>query len=210
MVWGCFANSGRGNLVFIENHMDQYKYINILKVNLKIAAQKLPIQNTFNLHQDNGSKHTSLNVRLWLLYNCPKVIKTPPYSPDLNPIEYVWHELEKRTRKHGISSEKQLKAILTVEWIKIEHSYTKKVESLPKKETREVFWDGPCDFKQLSDYEDHTLAGTLSPKFLTTPAGGSLAQRMISYQADLQWNRVSNLGTSIPEAETLPQVHGGD
>ncbi|GBM02066.1 hypothetical protein AVEN_209754-1 [Araneus ventricosus] len=38
MVWRCFAASGMGNLVFIENNMDQYKYINILKENLKISA----------------------------------------------------------------------------------------------------------------------------------------------------------------------------
>ncbi|GBL98949.1 hypothetical protein AVEN_227473-1 [Araneus ventricosus] len=53
MIWECFAASGMGNLVFIENNMDQYKYINILKENLKISAQKLGIQNTFKLYQDN-------------------------------------------------------------------------------------------------------------------------------------------------------------
>ncbi|GBM94456.1 hypothetical protein AVEN_50289-1 [Araneus ventricosus] len=35
MVWGCFAASGMGNLVFIENNMDQYKYINIMKESLE-------------------------------------------------------------------------------------------------------------------------------------------------------------------------------
>ncbi|GBM05993.1 Transposable element Tc1 transposase [Araneus ventricosus] len=64
MVWGCFAASGMGNLVFIENNMDQCKYMNILKENLKISAQKLGIQNTFKLYDDNDSKHTALNVRL--------------------------------------------------------------------------------------------------------------------------------------------------
>ncbi|GBN88834.1 Transposable element Tcb1 transposase [Araneus ventricosus] len=117
--------------------MDQYKYINILKENLKISTQKLGIQNTFKLYQDNDPKHTVLNVRLGLLYNCRKVNKTPPYSPDLNPIENVWHELEKRTRNHDISSKEQLKAVLTDEWNKIEHSYThtqkKIVESMPKR-----------------------------------------------------------------------------
>ncbi|GBL75743.1 Transposable element Tc1 transposase [Araneus ventricosus] len=126
MVWGCFAASGMGNLVFIENNMDQYKYKNILKENLKIFAQKLGIQNTLKLYQDNDPKYTALNVRLWLLYNCPKFIKTPPYSPDLTSIENVWHELEKRTRKYDISSKEQLKAVLTKEWDKIEHSYIKK------------------------------------------------------------------------------------
>ncbi|GBM39458.1 Transposable element Tcb1 transposase [Araneus ventricosus] len=137
MVWGCFVAFGMGNLILIENNMGQFKYINILKENLKISAQKPGIQNTFKLYQedqDNDTKHTALNVRLWLLYNCPKVIKTPPYFSDLNPIKNVWHELEKRTRKHDISSKEQLKAILTEEWNKIEHSYPKTlVESLPKR-----------------------------------------------------------------------------
>ncbi|GBM70248.1 Transposable element Tc1 transposase [Araneus ventricosus] len=123
MVCGCFAASGMENLVSLKII---WTNISILKENLKISAPKLGIQNTFKLYQDNDPKHTALNVRLWLLYNCPKVIKTPPYSSDLNPIENVCHELEKRTRKHYISSKKQLKAVLTEEWNKIEHSYTKK------------------------------------------------------------------------------------
>ncbi|GBN06409.1 hypothetical protein AVEN_139761-1 [Araneus ventricosus] len=106
--------------------MDQYNYINIRKENLKISSQKVGIQNTFKMYQDNDLKHTAPNVRLWLLYNCPNVIKSPPYSPDLNPIENVCNELEKRTRKHDIFSKEQLKAVLTEEWNKIEHSYTKK------------------------------------------------------------------------------------
>ncbi|GBL93741.1 Transposable element Tc1 transposase [Araneus ventricosus] len=123
MVCGCFAASGMENLVSLKII---WTNISILKGNLKISAPKLGIQNTFKLYQDNDPKHTALNVRLWLLHNYPKVIKTPPYSPDLNPIENVWHELEKRTREHDISLKKQLKAVLTEEWNKIEHSYTKR------------------------------------------------------------------------------------
>lgn len=89
MVWGCFAASDMGNLTFIENNTYQYNYINILKENLKIYVQKFGIQNGFNLYQDNKPKHTALNVCLWLLCSCPKVIKTPPYSPNVNLIEYM-------------------------------------------------------------------------------------------------------------------------
>ena len=37
MVWGYFAASSMGNLMFIENNMNQYLYINTLKENLKIS-----------------------------------------------------------------------------------------------------------------------------------------------------------------------------
>ena len=61
---GMFAASGMGNSVFIENLVDQYKHINILKENFNTSAQKLGIQNTFILYQDNDPKLTTLNIRL--------------------------------------------------------------------------------------------------------------------------------------------------
>ena len=73
MVWGYSAASGMGNFVFIENNVDQYKYINILKENFKIFAQKLEIQNTFKLYQDNDPKHIVLNVDLWHLCLCKNI-----------------------------------------------------------------------------------------------------------------------------------------
>ena len=37
-----------------------------------------------------------------VLYNCPKVLETPPQSPDLNIIENLWHCVEVGVRKHAI------------------------------------------------------------------------------------------------------------
>ena len=34
MVWGCILSHGVGDLVFIDGNMNQYQYLNILKVNL--------------------------------------------------------------------------------------------------------------------------------------------------------------------------------
>ncbi|GBO23902.1 hypothetical protein AVEN_200714-1, partial [Araneus ventricosus] len=43
--------------------------------------------------------------------------------------------------------------------------------------TRGLFWDGPCNFKPRSDDRDDTWAGTPSPGFRATPAGGRLATK---------------------------------
>ena len=35
MIWGCISSIGVENLVFIEDTMDRFKYVNILAKNLK-------------------------------------------------------------------------------------------------------------------------------------------------------------------------------
>lgn len=134
MVWGCMAASGVGNLVLIEGIMDKYKYLNILKENLESSAEKLGLLGRYNFQHDNDPKHTSYVVREWLLYNTPHRLQTPPQSPDLNPIEHLWEELDRRIRKHKISSRNQLGNILMEEWGKIGHQVTNNlVASMPRR-----------------------------------------------------------------------------
>jgi transposase len=134
MVWGCFSAAGVGKLIFINGVMDRFKYIDILKDGLLPSAAEMGPNGNFQFHQDNDPKHTVHDVRLWLLYNCPKVTKTPPQSPDLNPIENLWDELDKRVRQHSITNQQQFKKIVASELKKISVDYCKKlVESMPKR-----------------------------------------------------------------------------
>ena len=109
MIWGCMASNGIGNLEFIESILNKYDYLNILKRNLKQSAEKLSLEDQFYFQQDNDPKHTAEIVKLWLLYNAPKQLRTPPQSPDLNPIEHFWDLLERRIRQHTFSSKDMLK-----------------------------------------------------------------------------------------------------
>ncbi|GBL62360.1 hypothetical protein AVEN_216596-1 [Araneus ventricosus] len=79
-------------------------------------------------------KHRVLNVRLWCFYNCKQNLKTPPQSPDLNPIEHIWRQLEVRVRKHDIKTKSELKTVMMEEWMNIDAEILKKlVKSIPKR-----------------------------------------------------------------------------
>jgi transposase len=49
--------------------------------------------------QDNDPKHTSRCAQSFFSDNAIHWWKTPPESPDLNPIENMWHELKEFIRR---------------------------------------------------------------------------------------------------------------
>ena len=80
---------------------------------------------------DNAPIHNARKVKKWMLRHRIRLIKWPPYSPDLNPIEHMWWALKKMVHKlHpelatiGQSDEdwERLKAALKEAWMKIPNS----------------------------------------------------------------------------------------
>ncbi len=127
-----------GEPTFIEGNTDKRMYKDILEKNLRRSAEKLGILSTYKFYQDNDAKHKSMLVKECLLYNCPKVIATPAQSPDLNPIEKCWEELNARVREVPVKSKEELKRRLQEKRSKVTSKYTSKLVSSTLKHPRAV------------------------------------------------------------------------
>lgn len=138
LVWGCMSASGVGKLVFIDGNMDQNMYLNILQDNLQASVDLLGLPPNWIFQQDNDPKHTARLIKEWLLYRVPKQLNSPPQSPDLNPIEHLWEELDRRIRlphiRCKITNKETLKTELLAAWNAIPPTITRNlVQSMQKR-----------------------------------------------------------------------------
>ncbi|KAK3509719.1 hypothetical protein QTP70_008457 [Hemibagrus guttatus] len=119
MVWGCFAASGPGRLAVINGTINSAVYQKILKENVQPSVYDLELKRTWVLQQDNDPKHTSKSTSEWLKKNKMKTLEWPGQSPDLKPIEMLWHDLKKVVHARKPSNVAELQQFCKDEWAKI-------------------------------------------------------------------------------------------
>ena len=97
-VWAAISKRGASELAVFTGIMEKTFFCNeiILKTLLPFIKSTFPTGHRFM--QDNDPKHTSKLAKEVMAENNINWLKTPPESPDMNPIENLWHELKNHLR----------------------------------------------------------------------------------------------------------------
>ena len=94
-IWACVANNLPGPLVPFDDVTTAKAYTDSLEKNLLPFIEKLPtdVKDGLVFQQENGRMHTAHFTNRWFTKNGISVVAWPPNSPDMNPMDEVWHEL---------------------------------------------------------------------------------------------------------------------
>ncbi len=134
MVWGCVSAFGKGNLHFCDGTINAEKYIEILEHNMLPSRRHLFQGRPCIFQQDNAKPYSAHITKSWLRRKRVRVLDWPACSPDLSPIENVWHILKRKMRQRRPRTVAHLKTCLQEEWDKITpETLHHLVSSVPKR-----------------------------------------------------------------------------
>jgi len=146
MVWGCFCKDRMGPLILVDGNINAAKYIQILDEHLLPYLQELGIEN-YIFQDDNAPCHTAKSTVKWKESKLIDSLEWPSQSPDLNPIEHLWDELERRIRRDKVKpkNKAELFAALERERGRIHSNVTDNlVNSMPRRVKAVLDAKGGC------------------------------------------------------------------
>lgn len=135
MVWGCMSGRGVGNLYFVDGLVNAVKYQHILQEQLLPSIPRLQSsEGSYIFQQDGASCHTARSTMGWLSAEGIPLMEWPSSSPDLSPIETVWHKMKQKLRQEPARTLQDLKNKITNIW----QSFTaeeceKLVDTMPRR-----------------------------------------------------------------------------
>lgn len=100
MVWAGIGPGGyRTELLRVKGRLNSEAYCNLLINNGIVKNLNDTFGTNYIFQQDNAPCHRSAFTKDTLLKKFPAYLNWPAKSPDLSPIEQLWHYLKKLVRK---------------------------------------------------------------------------------------------------------------
>lgn len=141
MVWAGVSCSGRTPLIFIEKgvKINSNNYItDILNAHMLPWSKTHYADQQWIFQQDSAPSHRAKITQGWCRENFPDFLTSaewPPYSPDLNPLDYsVWGLLQAEACSIPHKSIHSLKASLLKAWSEIDQNVLRAaIDQFPKR-----------------------------------------------------------------------------
>ncbi len=139
MVWGIFSWHILGPLVPIDHRLNATVYLSIVADHVHPFMTTVYTSSDDYFQQDNAPCHKAQIISDWFLEydNEFTLLKWPPQSPDLNPIEHLWDVVEWEIHIMDVQPtnlQQLCDAIMSI-WTKIfsEEYFQHLVESMPRR-----------------------------------------------------------------------------
>ena len=134
-VWGCICGNieSRFHLITDPTLKTDY-YVNTILENLVVPMVDDYTDYDLYFVHDQASPHTAKRTREYLEMKGIQVLPWPPKGADMNPIENIWAEVERRTSDRRPANENELWDIVNGEFLNLDRQYIDKlIESMPRR-----------------------------------------------------------------------------